>query len=286
MKTNRKELSIVSGVGFRSNGNGGEIGDVFNTPGVKPNIGACVTKVLYEAGHDVVMLSRTEEKMARIKDSLQGDGGGSNRLEYIPVDLLDTESVNRVVESLDLSGPVNLIHSVGLSAGMYKVPNDNPYLEIEDTPIELPVLEFEIVVKSLLILVRALLPLMKKTKESKIVVVSSMSGIRAFPLGYSHASAKAGLHHAVRSLTLELAKSEIYVSEVLPGIVNTGLYDNPHVMESVDKIAAAFGYKYEGELPQIPPIDVAEAVKMCLTSKAHILSVNMVSKGQWPNIGA
>lgn len=285
MKEFEKPLSIITGVGYRDVNTSINHSNIFFSNNIKPNIGAWVSKLLFENGYDLLMVSRTESKLKDVKEYLENQTERRNKVDYVAIDLLDDRVViDKVINNIK-GREVNLVHCVGLSSGLYNVPNDNPYLEITDTPLDLPVIEFEIVVKSLLILVKALLPILKNQKESRIVVVSSMSGIRAFPRGYSHASAKAGLHHAVRSLTLELNKSSIFVSEVLPGIVNTGLYDNPHVRDAVINIAESFGYRYD-ELPQIPPKEVAEAVKFCLTSKAHVLSINMVSKGQWPNLGA
>ena len=75
------------------------------------------------------------------------------------------------------------------------------------------------------------------------------------------------------------------MSEVLPGMVNTGLYDNPIVQRAVKKIGESFGHFYGKEnLPQMHPIEVANAVKLCLTSDSHILSINLIAKNQWPHL--
>lgn len=285
----RQRLVIVSGVGYRQTvipGSGRE--DVFTSPHIKPNIGAWISKTLYLSGLDVLMLARTKEKLTAIKDSIQRETGNRSQLYYEAIDLLDAEATCHLRDKYRNGwDTIDLVHSVGLSSGGYNVKDDNPYLSIKDTPIDLPIMEFEVIVKSLLCLVQSFLPVFNDQKETRIIVVSSMSGIRAFPYGYSHASAKAGLHHAVRSLTLELNKSNIFVSEILPGIVNTGMYDNPVVLEAVREIGKSFGYDYKDvPLPQIPPKEVAKAVELCLLSEAHILAVEMVSKGQWPHSGA
>lgn len=286
MNADRQKLIIVTGVGYRETGCHDDILNVYDSPNAKANIGSWIAHELASAGLNLLLMSRRKERLTRVKNSLH-EKFPNSQVDCEAIDLLDAASVRRVVSRIVPEAHVNLVHSVGLSAGNYKVLNDNPYLEVEGTPPELPVLEFEIVVKTLLILVQAFLPRFIQQQESHIVVVSSMSGIRAYPLGYSHASAKAGLHNAVRSLCLELNKRNIYVSEVLPGIVDTGLYDSPEVQKAVVKIGRAFDYDYEKiGLPQTHPREVAEAVKLCLVSQAHILAINMVSKGQWPNMGA
>ncbi len=286
MNRDRKEVIIITGVGYRKTECSDTILNIYDSPSVKANMGAWIAYELASEGFGLLLLSKHEEKLAQVQESLLKKFPNS-RVDYEAIDLLDSKSVRDVVSKLEPNAHFNLVHSVGLSAGHYSVVNDNPYLEIKDTPPELPVMEFEVVVKTLLILVQAFLPKFTRQKDSRIVVVSSMSGIRAYPLGYSHASAKAGLHHAVRSLCLELNKRDIYVSEILPGIVNTGLYDGPDVQQAVVQIAKAFNYDYEKEgIPQMHPREVAMAVKFCLLAQSHILAVNMVSRGQWPNMGA
>ena len=179
------------------------------------------------------------------------------------------------------------VHSAGLSTASYSLKDDNPYLSIEELPIELPSLEFTTVVQSLLVMMKGLLPIFKSQESSRVVVINSMSGIRSYPLGYSHSSAKGGLHNAVRALSLELSKRNIFFSEIMPGIVDTGLYDSDAVIDAVKKIGAEFGYDYGSNgIPKMSPYCVAEVVHTCLTNSANILSVNMVSQGQFTHQSA
>lgn len=278
---------IVTGTGYLTPSAGAPpISNVFRHPGVKANIGAWIAKELAGEGFEVLMVSRTESKLDIICNSIKVECR-SARVAYCAVDLLDPKAVATMVNGIQKERLVYLVHSAGLSAGSYKVPSDNPYLRVQETPIDLPCLEFDAVVKSLLILVQELLPRFELQEETRIVVVSSMSGVRAVPLGFSHSAAKAGLHHAVRSLALELNKGRVYVSEVMPGIVNTGMYDPPSVQKAIVEMGKYFGCDYtDSGLPQMPPKEVADAVKLCLTSEAHILSVNLVAKGQWPNVSS
>ena len=112
-----------------------------------------------------------------------------------------------------------------------------------------------------------------------------MSGLRSYPYGFSHSSAKGGLHSAVRSLSLELAKKNIFFSEVMPGIVDTGMYDNDIVIDTVQKIGKEFGYDYD-EIPKMSPFAIAEIVHTCISSSANILTISVVPNGQWPHTGA
>jgi short-subunit dehydrogenase len=277
-------LVVITGVGFREGE--GALGNVFLDQGVKPNIGAAVALEAASTGYEIALVARTTTKLERIRSSLL-EIRPSAEVGIFPCDLLDVPAIEKLVGSLPKEKEIDLVHSAGLGAASYSLPDDNPYLRVENTPVDLPLLEYEAVVKTLLVIVKALLPVWRQQSDARAVIVSSMSGIRAVPLGFSHSSAKGGLHQAVRSLALELAPLGIGVSEVLPGIVNTGLYDSESVEAAAAKIGESFGYKYlPGCLPQMSPSAVAEAVVLCLKSSAHILSISLVSKGQFPHHGS
>jgi len=274
---------IISGAGYKYIGESQE-SNIFKDKNCKPNIGATCALELAKNNYSILILSRTEEKLKRIKlsiDELYPD----NELSYKAIDLLNENEVEKINNLIPENKSIHLVHCMGLSAGAYQLPDDNPYLPVEDTPINLPTLEFESVVKSLLLLVQNLLPRFSRQKDTRIIVVSSMSGIRSFPWGYSHTSAKAGLHHATRALTLELNKKNIFVSEINPGIVNTGMYDPPVVRNAVVEVAKTFGYSYsKSDFPQMEPNEVSKAVVFCLTAESHVLQINIVPKGQYTNI--
>ena len=278
-----KKNVIIAGCGFRTS-NSELSNNIFERGDVKINIGTATAYALASSGYNLILISRTQIKLTLIKKSL---------LEYFPdvkiticaLDLMSTDEVSQFVASLNSEEEYAYVHCAGLSSGSYRLKNDNPYLLVEETPIELPTIEFESVVKSLLIIIKGLLPIFRKQKESRIVVVSSMSSVRAVPLGFSHTSAKAGLHNATRSLSLELNKENIFVSEVMPGAVDTGLYDNEVVQSRVFEMGRMFGYNYD-KVPMMPPSAVANAVKLCIESESHILTINMVGQGQWPNLGS
>lgn len=295
----RDVLVIVTGAGYKEAKrvfHGGETCELIEINGAKYkiNVGAAAAKAIAQAGAKICMVSRTKEKLHNLKKYICNETGCSrDNILYCATDLLDEQSVKDFVSLLEKRRPIWIVHSIGLGAQAYRIKDDNPYLPVTQTPPELPTKEFETVVKSLLLLTQNLIPIFKEQKETRMVVVSSMSGIRPYMYGYSHASAKAGIHHAVRSLALELNYFYecVYVTEILPGIVDTGLYDSEEVIKSVGDIGETFGFygdkRYSEEnFPLTPPSAVADAIVLALQSNAHILSINMVALGQFPNMGA
>lgn len=291
-------LIIVTGIGYKKAiriFSKSKTADILSVNGVnyKLNIGAVTAKLLAQRGARVCMVARNEEALSYIKKHIcEETNCKQDYVSFACVDLLDQKAVKSLVRSLGKESAVWLVHSVGLGSQAYSVNGDNPYLPFTQINPDLVTKEFEAPVRSLLLLVQNLEPKIAKQIETRIVVITSMSGIRPYMYGYSHASAKAGLHNAVRSLSLELnyKYKSVYLSEILPGIVDTGLYDSEEVIKSVQKIGETFGFsgkkKYNANnFPLMPPSSVAEAVVLALTSKAQILSINMVAHGQFPHMG-
>jgi len=291
-------LVIVTGVGYRKAErvfHGGRTCELIHINGVshKINIGTAVAKLLAENGARVCMASRDKQKLFHVRQYISEETNcDPANISYYNIDLLDEKAVENFISSFNKHQPVWLVHSVGLGAQSYNINGNNPYMPFTKTSSYSISKEFEVPVKSLLLLVKYLEPRLQLQSETRFVVVTSMSGIRPYMYGYSHASAKAGLHHAVRSLSLELGccYKSVYVTEILPGIVDTGLYDSEEVIMSVQKIGETFGFfgdkKYTAKnFPLAPPSSVAKAIKLALESEAHILSIDMVAHGQFTNIG-
>lgn len=277
---------LVTGAGFRSAEGSNDTENIYTSRFYKPNIGACVALEVAMTGRSVVIASSSEAKLSRVRQSIL-DMCGTATVSTAPVDLSDPSSVQRMVDDLPEGKHVDVVHSAGLGAANYKIPDDNPYLPVERTPIGFPTQEFDAVVTTLLLLVQKVIPRVAEQERTRLIVVGSMSGIRAYPFGYSHASAKAGLHHAVRTLALELNQRGIHVTEVNPGVVDTGLYDNPAVAQASAAASKAFGYTFEGDrIPQMPPREVGRAIAYTLNSAAHVLTINLVPFGQEPHTGS
>ncbi len=294
----RNTMVIVSGVGCRKAERifDQKTHDPILLDGItyKMNIGASIAKLLAVAGARIFMLARNEASLEAVHNHIvKLEGVDSSNLTYCAIDLLEKKRVYKLLEGVSSSERIWLVHSVGLGSENYSDTHGNPYLPFHELNSDLLSLEYELPVKSLLHLIAPLKRRFDNQDCSKLVVVSSMSGIRPYIYGFSHAAAKAGLHHAIRSLGLELSYSNprIHVSEILPGIVDTGLYDSPEVIDAVSHIAESFGYTgsrklTEHNFPLMSPKDVASAIHYCLTTKSHVLSMNLIPPGQFVNQGA
>jgi NADP-dependent 3-hydroxy acid dehydrogenase YdfG len=252
---------------------------------MKINIGTAIAGVLAINGATVHMVSSSEDKLRRIKKGLDDILGRTNLVEYSSENLLEKNCVDDFVDKLPKDKTLYWVQSLGLGAGSYKVKDDNPYLPEEQVPLELLKAELGIVVSSEMMLKR-LLPIFRKQNESRIAVISSMSAIRGYSYGAAHCSAKGAIDRWANVIMNGKYKENIFISTIRPGAVDTGMYDNPVVQEAIKDISDEYNGIWRKQITLAPPTTVGEVVKLVFTTPAHLLSVNLVAKGQFTNEGS
>ena len=67
------------------------------------------------------------------------------------------------------------------------------------------------------------LPLLEKSKSGRIVMISSIQGVRGYKGNISYGTAKGGLINMTKVLAVELAEKNILVNSVAPGFINTSM---------------------------------------------------------------
>ncbi|RLE39439.1 hypothetical protein DRJ17_00635 [Candidatus Woesearchaeota archaeon] len=253
---------------------------------MKLNIGSAVAGVLALNSATVHMVSRSEGKLKNIKKCL-AEFVDDHLIEYSALDLLDEDQVKRFVEHLPRDKPIYWVQSVGLGAGSYKLKDDNPYLPIEKIPLELIEKESQIVLRATHLMMQELLPTFREQDETRIALITSMSAIRGYSYGATHCAAKGAIDRYANACMLGLYKENIFVTTIRPGGVDTGMYDNPVVQEAVKDAADEYQCDWRNKgIRLAPPTAVGEAINYVFTTPAHIPSLNLVAKGQFPNEGS
>lgn len=253
----------------------------------KANIGAATALACAQAGASVYMVARTEEKLIQLKQWIEREVPGS-AVDFAAVDLKDHDALKRLVTNIPNDLPLYWVQSVGLGAGSVKLKDDNPYLPIEQLNPEL--IEAEIsVLQNTIELLQLLLPRFRKQAETRVCIISSMSAIRSFASGSMHNAAKGAISRFANAAMIELDQEKIYITDVRPGGVDTGMYDAPTVREVCEKISLTYGTDWSeknGGLRLAPSLAIGKAIAGILSSEAHITSINMVARGQWPHEGS
>jgi len=294
MKSLKGKRILITGVGLKpaefvfkdiTTGESSHTSIVINNKEYKANIGAATAFECARAGAIVYLVSRTESKLQMIKKWIE-DNISDAHVEHSAIDLNDMNAIKDMVDSIPDDLPLYWVQSVGLGAGTVKLKDDNPYLLIDDLSEEL--IEAELtVLKNTISLLRLLLPKFKKQAETRVCVVSSMSAVRSVISGSMHMAAKGAISRFTNAAMIELDKDKIFVTDIRPGIVDTGMYDTRVVQKTVSMMGKNFGYDYsKTNLFCTPPSAVGEAIVTALTSRGHITSINMVARGQWPHEGS
>jgi NAD(P)-dependent dehydrogenase (short-subunit alcohol dehydrogenase family) len=183
--------------------------------GASSGIGEASARALAGAGFDVVMAARRLERLEVIAKEISEAGG---RATPLPVDLADEEATSDLVrETLALHGRIDvLLNNAGYSpAGALEHMSRGALRHA-----------FDVNLLSALQLIAEVSPIMRKQGSGRIINMGSVAGTIGAPLAIPYSTTKAGLDAATRGLRLELAPWKIHVSLIIPGFVDTAVFDN------------------------------------------------------------
>ncbi len=183
--------------------------------GASSGIGESSARRLAGLGFRVVLAARRAERLEAIAKQIAREGG-----QALPVatDLADADATSALVaQALDRYGRVDvLVNNAGFS----------PAAALEHVGREELRHIFDVNLLSALQLMSEIAPVMRAQGGGRIVNVGSLGGTVAAPLAIAYAATKAGLDAANRGLRLELAPWKIELSFVIPGFVDTEVFEN------------------------------------------------------------
>ena len=188
-------------------------GRVVVVTGAGRGIGAAVAEAFGALGDHVVVASRTGTDLEGVAAAVRAAGG-----EATPVtaDVRDEAAVTGLMEvAAALTGRIDV---VVCSAGVARVA---PFLQLS-------VADWEETVASTLtgtfLTCRAAVPHMEA--GGRLVVLSSIAGRSGFPEWSAYSAAKFGVLGFAEAIRAELRPSRIRVTAVIPGAVDTSLWND------------------------------------------------------------
>ncbi|NCC97898.1 MAG: SDR family oxidoreductase [Synergistales bacterium] len=220
--------------------------------GGSSGIGAATASELASVGAKCLLLARDGEKLAKVVDSLPGDGHRS-----YPFDLTDLKGISGLLESVvSENGPLyGLVHCAG-------VDNTQPFrsMALEDLDSIMD-LNF----KSFWCLAQGFVKKKAHTSDdSRVISIGSVAGISGIAGNSAYSASKGALISLTKSLAIEYAPKNIRFNCICPGYVQTPMLerakklypDQDSFMENiVIKHPLGLGY----------PEDVAKAVSFLLS---------------------
>ena len=190
-------------------------GKVILVTGASSGIGRSIAIECSNLGAQLIITARNKERLQQTFDKLQGE----NHSQFI-ADLTLSEGIEALTCILPkLDGVVNV-------AG---IANPKPFQFMNRDELDL-IMNINFYAPSLLtnLIIRKKL----LNKNSSIVFISSISGTVCSQIGgSSYSASKGALNGLLKVIALELAAKRIRVNAVIPGMVDTGIFENSAITE-------------------------------------------------------
>ncbi|MEP2235053.1 MAG: SDR family NAD(P)-dependent oxidoreductase [Alteripontixanthobacter sp.] len=202
--------------------------------GASKGIGAATAKALAAAGAHVVLTARDVRALESVEDAIHAAGGQST---IAPLDLAEGDSIARLAQAV--SGRWDALDILVLSAAY--LPTLTPVTQIDGK-------QFTQAITTNLLSTQAMLaafdPLLKRSKNARVIGLTSSVG--ADPRAYwsAYASTKAAFDNLLESYAQEVAKiGHIRVAIVDPGATRTAMRakaypgEDPQTVKTPDAVA-------------------------------------------------
>lgn len=182
--------------------------------GAGRGIGRHIALGLAAAGWEVVLVARSADQLAGVRDEIIGAGG---RAHAVPTDVSCTDRVAALAAAVAAIGPAGvLVNAAGIFGPL------RPFAET-DPETWLDVLRVNVF--GAVLVTRALLPAMLETGSGRILTVSSAASLHSpGPLNSAYGTSKAALNQFTRHLAAEIAGSGVTANVFHPGDVRTDMW--------------------------------------------------------------
>ncbi len=172
-------------------------------------IGEALAREFAARGAKVTVVARSEESLRSVASDIGGHA--------VVADLSDDATVDTLIERIESEhGPIDvLVNNAGLET--------NTPFAVED-PREIRAV-VRLNLETTMLLTRHVLPGMLARGEGHVVLVSSLAGTAGFPGMSAYCGTKAGVLNFYASLERELRHTDVNLTVLAPGPVDTRMWD-------------------------------------------------------------
>ncbi len=186
--------------------------------GASKGLGAAIAQAYVKAGASVVICARNRIELLKKQTELQGIASANTKVIAIPTDVASPEQVEYLIKIAEeeLVGVDILV----ANAAIY-----GPKGPLESLDWQAWSDAIDINLKGTVLQCRAVIPLLKKQKKGKIIIISGGGATKPMPNFSAYAASKAGIVRFSETLANELQPFHIDVMAISPGALNTGFLD-------------------------------------------------------------
>ncbi len=212
-------------------------GQVAIVTGASRGIGRSIAEVFHQAGARLTLVARNAGPLEAVANTLSDRGD----VIAAPADVADEAQINAFVQkTVETFGRVDiLVNNAGLaSPGHYTGVDHAEWQRVMGANLT-----------GAYLCCLAAAPHMETQKSGRIINVSSISGQTGGVAGGVHyASSKAGMLGMTKTLSRDLATSNITVNAITPGVIETSIQFTP---DNRDKINELIPLGYVGQPEEI-----------------------------------
>ncbi len=191
-------------------------GKVALITGGSQGIGEAIARRYAKDGAVVAIIARGADRARAVADDINASGG---RAESFSADCSKVDEIDDVVAAIAKSfGRIDIAVS---NAGTFKT------LPLEETTEETWDAQVDLNLKGAFFLVKSVAPHLEKQGGGKVILISSIAGVRGFPNCPAYCASKGGVVNLTKALATELAKKKININTIAPGNVETPI--NAHL---------------------------------------------------------
>ena len=242
--------------------------------GAARGIGRSIAEAYVREGANVMIADLLEDDAQALARELGSQARG------IRLDVTDRASIQEAVDATaEAFGGIDLLVN---NAGIFDM------CSLEEITEERYRRQFDVNVAGTIFTCQAAVPYMIKRGGGAIVNFSSQAGRRGEPYIVLYCAAKAAIISVTQSLALELAKHQIRVNAIAPGVIDTPMWDH------VDSLFAKYENRPLGEKKRLvgeavplgrmgDPRDIADPVVFLASDDARYITAQTynVDGGNW-----
>jgi len=232
------------------------VGQTALVTGGNKGIGRAICFALAKEGVNIVIAARNESESKETLDKLKDMG---SKAFEIPVDVRNEEDVRRLISrTIDKCGRLDiLINNAGVALKK----------RLEETTVE----EYDKIIdtnlKGVFLCTKYAIPYLRKSKNGKIINISSIGGLHGIPEFSVYCASKFGVNGVTEAIAAEL-EGQIKVYSICPGAVDTDMYRSiyksrpelkpEHVAQKVLEIASPESRVPSGKIIEISALPIPQ----------------------------